>query len=122
MPNPHHLPFGQEATLEELAGIGKNRRFDEVIDDESDDSIQVFCKRGDEVFQLARPSRAFYFGDRELYETEAQRFNQGEKARILNTDTFRRNLRVFDDLKRACQRGFVVPFVGAGMSVSAGLP
>ena len=27
-----------------------------------------------------------------------------------------------EELKRSCQRGFVIPFVGAGMSKSAGLP
>ena len=47
---------------------------------------------------------------------------QEEKARILNTDQFPRNLARFDELKRSCQRGFVIPFVGAGMSKSAGCP
>src|SRR5262249_41318995 len=32
------------------------------------------------------------------------------------------NLRVFEELRRACHRGFVIPFVGAGMSKSAGCP
>jgi hypothetical protein len=31
MPNPQHPSFDHEATLEELADVGKNRRFDEVI-------------------------------------------------------------------------------------------
>ncbi len=63
MPNPSQPSFDHKATLEELAGIGKNRRFDEVIDDEEFEDIQVICKRG-----------------------------------------------------------FVIPFVGAGMSKSAGCP
>ena len=114
--------FEHEATLEELAGIGKNRRFDELIDDEEHEEMQVICRRGDEEIPLARPSRAFYFGDHNLYEQEAKRFDQQEKARILNTDEFRNNLLVFEELRRSCQRGFVIPFVGAGMSKSAGLP
>ncbi len=122
MPNPQHPSFDHEATLEELAGVGKNRRFDEVIDDEEFEDIQVICKRGDEQIPLARPSRAFYFGDRNLYDQEAKRFDQHEKARNLNTDQFPRNLARFDELKRSCQRGFVIPFVGAGMSKSAGCP
>lgn len=122
MPDKRPLNFDHEATLEELAGVGKNRRFDEVIDDEEFEDIQVICKRGDEEIPLAKPSRAFYFGDRNLYDQEAKRFDQEEKARILNTDQFRANLHVFEELKRACQRGFVIPFVGAGMSKSAGLP
>ena len=122
MPNPQHPPFDPDASLDELAGIGKNRRFDEIIDDEEFEDIQVICKRGGEKIPLAKPSRAFYFGDRNLYDLEAKRFDQEEKARILNSDQFPRNLARFDELKRSCQRGFVVPFVGAGMSKSAGCP
>jgi hypothetical protein len=122
MPNPQQPHFDHEASLDELAGVGKNRRFDEVIDDEEFEDIQVICKRGDEEIPLAKPSRAFYFGDRNLYDQEAKRFDQAEKSRILNTDLFPRNLARFDELKRSCQRGFVMPFVGAGMSKSAGCP
>jgi hypothetical protein len=122
MSNPSQLSFDHEATLEELAGIGKNRRFDKVIDDEELDDIQIICKYAGDEISLAKPSRAFYFGDRNLYEQEAQRFDKEEKASILNTDQFRSNLQVFEELKRACQRGFVIPFVGAGMSAGAGLP
>ena len=122
MPENRILTFDDDAKLEELAGIGKNRRFDEVIDDKENEDIQVICKRGEEEIPLAKPSRAFYFGDRVLYDLEAKRYDQEEKSRILNTDQFTRNLARFDELKRACQRGFVIPFVGAGMSKSAGLP
>jgi hypothetical protein len=122
MPTQPASVFDQEATLEELAGVGKNRRFDDLIDDDEDESIQVVCRRGQEEVPLARPSRAFYFGDRNLYDQEARRFDQQESARILNTDQFPRNLVRFGDLKRSCSRGFVIPFVGAGMSRSAGCP
>jgi hypothetical protein len=122
MPENRPLSFEHEATLEELAGIGKNRRFDEVIDDEGNEDVQVICKRGGDEIPLAKPSRAFYFGDRALYDQEAKRYDQEEKAHILNTSQFRGNLQVFEELKRSCQRGFVIPFVGAGMSKSAGLP
>ena len=116
------LKFDPEATVEEIAGIGRNARFDAVIDDKEDESIQVICKRGDEEIPLANPSRAFYFGDRVLYDQEARRFDLGEKQQVLNTDPFPRNEKRFDELKRACQRGFVIPFVGAGMSKGAGCP
>lgn len=122
MSNPSHSSFDLDATLEELAGIGKNRRFDEVIDNEEFEDIQVICKRGNEEIPLAKASRAFYFGDRTLYDQEAKRFDKDEKSRILNTEQFPRNLTRFDELKRSCQRGFVIPFVGAGMSRSAGCP
>jgi len=116
------LKFDPEATVEEIAGIGRNSRFDAVIDDKEDESIQVICKRGGDEIPLANPARAFYFGDRVLYDQEARRHDVGEKQLILNTDTFPRNERRFDELKRACQRGFVIPFVGAGMSKGAGCP
>jgi len=122
MPIQKFFIFDHEATLDELAGVGKNRRFDEIFDDEDSDGIQVICKRGDEEIPLAKPSRAFYFGDRNLYDQEAKRFDKEEKGRILNTDQFRSNLEVFEELKRSCERGFVIPFVGAGMSKSADLP
>lgn len=46
MPENHLFSFDHEATLEELAGVGKNRRFDEVIDDEENEEIHVICKSG----------------------------------------------------------------------------
>lgn len=117
------LKFDPEATVEEIAGIGRNAAFDAVIDDKDDDAIQVICKRADGTeMPLANPARAFYFGDRILYTEEAKRYDLGEKQRVLNTDQFLRNERRFDELKRACQRGFVLPFIGAGMSKSAGCP
>lgn len=120
-----------DASLEELSGIGRNHRFDEALEDEEFEDIEVVCRKirpgikGPNRFEeihLAKPARAFYFGDRYLYEQEAQRFEQGERERILNTGDFSGNLKVFTELKQACQRGFVIPFVGAGMSKSAGCP
>ena len=116
------LKFDPEATVEEIAGIGRHPRFDAVIDDKEDDSIQVICKRGVVEIPLANPARAFYFGDHLLYDQEAKRFDLGEKQQTLNTDQFRNNLGRFEELKRACHRGFVIPFVGAGMSKSVGCP
>jgi len=95
--------FDHEATLEELADVGMNCRFSEVIHDEENEEIQVICKRGCEEIPLARPSRSFYFGDRNLYDQEVKRFEQQEKARILNTDQFRDNFKVFEELNRFCQ-------------------
>jgi SIR2-like domain len=130
MPNPSS--FDQEATLEELAGVGKNRRFDEVVDNDENESIQVVCRTlnpepTDDTNKyietyLAKPSRAIYFGDRNVYDQEVKRFDKDEKQRVLCTDQFPRNLARFEELKRSCQRGFVIPFVGAGMSKSAGCP
>lgn len=122
MADQRKVSFEHAATLDELAGIGKNRRFDDVIDDGDNDAIQVICRRGEEEISLAKPSRAFYFGDRKLYDDEAQRFDKETKDEILCTGQFFRNSQTFAELKKAVTTGFVIPFVGAGMSVSAGLP
>lgn len=45
MPDKRPLKFDHEATLDELAGVGKNRRFDEGIDDEENENIEVICRR-----------------------------------------------------------------------------
>jgi hypothetical protein len=96
------LRFDPEATVEEIAGIGRHPRFDAVINDKEDETIQVICKRGVDEIPLANPARAFYFGDRMLYDQEAKRVDLAEKQQTLNTDPFPRN--------------------GAGMSKSAGCP
>lgn len=128
------IPFAVDPDLtpEEITGAHRSDRFDEVIDDEADDKIEVICRRPnpdaegkDDKYidiQLARPSRAFYFGDGNVYRQELQRFSQAEQASVLAADQFGDNASVFRDLKRACGRGFVLPFVGAGMSASVGLP
>lgn len=131
-PRANSLFDKHEATLDEMAGVGRNQRFDAIVDDEADERIEVVCRRlnphstgaHDKHIEvpLAKPSRAFYFGDRNLYEQEAKRYAGDEKQRILSADEFPDNGKVFDELKRACDRGFVIPFVGAGMSRSAGLP
>ncbi|PWT83145.1 MAG: hypothetical protein C5B58_07000 [Acidobacteria bacterium] len=132
MANFQFPPFDPDANLQEFAGVGRNRQFEDAIEDDEVNEVEVICRKLNPdatndaeryvEIPLAKPARAFYFGDHNLYEQEAKRFEQGEKARILNTDQFRGNLAVFEELKRSCNRGFVIPFVGAGMSRSVGLP
>ena len=111
-----------QVSLEELAGVGKNPRFDEKLDDEDDDEIEVIYKRGDIKISLAKPSRAVYFGDKVVYDQEAGLFRQGELADILRLQEYPRNDQYFGDLQRSFRHGIVIPFIGAGMSVSAGCP
>src|SRR6266550_2583619 len=120
MPAPDYPPFDPDATLEEFAGIGKNPRFNQKVDDDEDEEIQVIYKRGDVELRLAKPSRAVYFGDHVIYDQEAKLFDDGERAAILNSGDYPRNDQVFGELKRSCRNGIVIPFIGAGMSVSAG--
>ena len=39
------LKFDPEATVDEIVGIGRSPRFDAVVNDKDNDSIQVICKR-----------------------------------------------------------------------------
>lgn len=55
MQNTKHPFFDHDSTLEELAGI-KNCRFDEAIDDEAFEDIQVICKRGNERYCQPSPA------------------------------------------------------------------
>jgi hypothetical protein len=41
------LKFDPEATVEEIAGIGRHAAFDAVINDKDDGTIQVVCSRAD---------------------------------------------------------------------------
>ena len=120
MATPQYPPFDSDATLEEFAGVGKNPRFDQKIDDDEDEEIQVIYKRGDVELPLAKPSRAVYFGDRVVYDQEAKLFDDGERSAVLNSQDYARNDQAFGELKRSCRNGIVIPFIGAGMSVSAG--
>lgn len=120
MLDSRQLSLKHQLSPEELIGIGKIPRFDEKLDDDNDDEIEVIYKRGDKEISLAKPSRAVYFGDRAVYDQEASLFRQGELADILRLDEYPRNDQYFGDLQRGCRHGIVIPFIGAGMSVSAG--
>lgn len=91
MPGPEYPPFDPDATLEEFIGIGKNPRFDQKIDDDEDEEIQVLYKRGEIELPLAKPSRAVYFGDRVVYDQEAKLFDDAERVAILNSQEYQRN-------------------------------
>ncbi len=122
MPDNRPAMLKHQVTPEELAGLGKVPRFDEKLDDDDDDEIEVIYKRGDTKISLAKPSRAVYFGDKAVYDQEASIFRQGELSEILSLSEFPRNDQYFGDLQRGCRNGIVIPFIGAGMSVSAGCP
>lgn len=55
---PSNPSFEHKASLEELVGFGKDRHFDEVIDDDDSEAIHVILS-----------------SERRLYEQEAKRFD-----------------------------------------------
>lgn len=122
MPDNRLTTMKHQVTPEELAGLSKIPRFDEKLDDDDDDEIKVIYKRGDTEISLAKPSRAVYFGDRVVYDTEASIFRQRKLSDILSLSEFPRNDQYFGDFQRGYRNGIVIPFIGAGMSVNAGCP
>tara|TARA_R110002074_G_scaffold373069_2_gene548763 strand:+ start:13400 stop:14494 length:1095 start_codon:yes stop_codon:yes gene_type:complete len=93
---------------------------DVVNDDEN--PVEVFMRKGDEETILSNPSRALYYGDRGLYEQEVRQITDEQISSVLNIADFTRNKRNFEELKETIQGGIVIPFIGAGLSISAGCP
>jgi hypothetical protein len=81
---------------------------------------------------LSQPSKAFYAGDKEAYNQAFEEYRSTRLHEALNktylceqfTDDhwFQRNLDHFNQLMQRLEEGIVVPFVGAGLSVSGGFP
>ena len=93
----------------------------QVVDDD-ENPIEVFMRKGEEETALSNPSRALYFGDRGLYEEEVRQITDEQISSVLNIDDYPRNRRNFEELKETIQGGIIIPFIGAGLSISAGCP
>lgn len=92
-----------------------------VVNDE-ENPVEVFMRKGDDETILSNPSRALYYGDRGLYEQEISQITDEQISSILNVEDFPRNKGNFEELKETIQSGIVIPFIGAGLSISAGCP
>lgn len=84
---------------------------------------------------LSNPSKAFFAGDREAYEQALQAYRAERRREVLSRDYFvetygetdglhwfERNELRFDQLVERLAAQEVVPFIGAGASVSGGFP
>lgn len=84
---------------------------------------------------LSQPSKAFYAGDREAYIQAYRAYRLDRRHAVLSKENFieaygetdgqhwfDRNEVHFDELVTRLQDEMVVPFIGAGVSVSAGFP
>ncbi|MFT6218543.1 MAG: hypothetical protein ACJA2Y_001405 [Cycloclasticus pugetii] len=96
-------------------------KINEVVNDD-ENPIEVFMRKGDEETTLSNPSLALYYGDRGLYEQEVRQITDEQISSVLNITDFPRNKRNFEELKETIQGGIVIPFIGAGLSISAGCP
>jgi hypothetical protein len=84
---------------------------------------------------LPNPSKAFYASDREAYEMAFYNFQLERSSQVLSKDQFaedlggehghhwhERNAQRFAQLIECLQKDSVVPFIGAGVSVTGGFP
>lgn len=84
---------------------------------------------------LSHPSKAFFAGDKEAYEQALRAYRIERRHHILSREYlidkfgeeggihwFERNDRRFNQLIGLLEENLVVPFIGAGISVSAGFP
>lgn len=76
-----------------------------------------------ESFDLDNFSLALFYGDNATYRLLISQLKDQHKFKVLRTESFPGNELVFDKLLNLIKRkSTVVPFVGAGFSVSAGCP
>jgi len=102
--------------------------FNEWLDGE--EGMDARDKRG--ISELPQPSKALFSGDREAYDEEFQEYRKECRHEALNKDYlveqfdgdhwFQRNQDHFIQLIDLMEQGEVVPFIGAGVSVSGGFP
>lgn len=97
---------------------------------ESDDGSGL--REENKIDGLSQPSKAFFAGDKEAYDQAFKQYRKERRHEVLNetylceqfTDEhwFQRNLDHFEQLVQCLEAGNVVPFLGAGLSVTGGFP
>jgi hypothetical protein len=102
--------------------------FNEWLD--SEDAAGVRETYG--VDTVSTPSKAFYAGDKEAYDQAFREYRENRRSEVLNKEYireqfadehwFKRNVQRFDQLVDRLEADDVVPFIGAGLSVSGGFP
>ncbi len=101
-----------------------NSDFNEKLDSGDLGEYELILKKPNgEEQQLEPISRALFTVDRSTYQTIKNDVTQEEKEDILQTDYFPSNEASYDRLLSILKRQTtIIPFVGAGFSVSAGCP
>ena len=111
-----------------------HRRFEDFVDFNEwlDSDMGAAIRISASVDGLAQPSKAFFAGDRQAYDAAfkiyqmERRYEHLCKAAIdeLTTDEhwFVRNETRFEQLVSRLETGYIVPFIGAGLSQPGGFP
>lgn len=117
------IPENIKPLLEDHQWYEMHRDYNEKVDSgDLPDDIEVIFRKGEDEVRLAKQSKALFYGDRALYDQEIGKIKEDDLRRILSSDAYPRNFQFYNDLKRALRTGFVIPFIGAGLSVDAGCP
>ena len=103
--------------------------------DEGEIDLELPLLRNLGQIGLSQPSKAFFAGDREAYVQALQAYRAGRRREVLSRDHFiecygeddgahwfERNEQRFNQLLECLVAQEVVPFIGAGISVSGGFP
>ena len=115
------IPEKLKELIDEHNYFESRSELNSVVNDEGT-PVEVFMRKGDEETILSNPSKALYYGDRGLYEQEVRQIDDEQISTVLNVDIYPRNRGNFEELKETIQGGIVIPFIGAGLSISAGCP
>ncbi|HWA35639.1 MAG TPA: SIR2 family protein [Cyclobacteriaceae bacterium] len=102
--------------------------FNEWLD--GDDGVETRVRYN--LTCLSKPSRAFYAGDKQAYEQAYRDYRERRFAEVLSEDFIKEvygdrhwyeiNRERFEQLVIRILENQVIPFIGAGISVSAGFP
>lgn len=97
--------------------------FNEWLD--GDDGTDT--RKANGIESLANASKAFYVSDKEAYEQALERYRSERYHEVLSKEYlsahwYERNVARFDQLVELMSDRDVVPFIGAGLSVSGGFP
>ncbi|MGP1256753.1 MAG: SIR2 family NAD-dependent protein deacylase [Kiloniellales bacterium] len=100
--------------------------FNNWLDNEDGETVRTAYA----LNRLSNPSKAFFAGDREAYDEAFQQYREERRHEVLGEQFiedsfgddhwFEINVRRFDQLVERLYSGDVLPFVGAGVSVSGG--
>ena len=102
--------------------------FNDWLDSEDGQEFRELCG----IDGFSQPSKAFYAGDKEAYDQAFLKYRRDRRHEVLNESYlveqfgdehwFERNVEHFEQLVNCIKNGNVVPFTGAGLSVSGGFP
>ena len=121
MPNPESIQDKVRPILAAVEEYNINSRENSALDeDESNYQLNLEMPNG-KTISLDKPSLALFHSDRSLYQQEIFRLKEKDENETLTASSYRRNKQTFEDLVEVTKQNKITPFIGAGVSISAGL-